>query len=182
MIKDRFDIWRNNNFLSVQCIPVHGFDTKMSQLFFGTAFLKVFVKIHRKTHDMASFYGKFTELACNFTKKKNHRRRFLVDFAKFFRTHFWQNTSGWLFLKWTSKCRINKNKLNNLPGSLFCLCMIFNLLYNWRYDCLRNTTPKQDAHSKFSPNEVPTWLFKNIIHYIYKKLVCKKLELRWQTN
>ena len=85
---------------------------------------------------------------------------------------------------WNERASVkkSKNKLNNLPGSLFCLCMIFNLLYNWRYDCLRNTTPKQDAHSKFSPNDVPTWLFEIIIHFFYKKLVCKKLELRWQTN
>ena len=57
-------------------------------------------KIHRKAPVSESLLLKQTPVeACNFIKKRLCQRCFPVNFAKFFRTPFSQNTSGRLLLK-----------------------------------------------------------------------------------
>ena len=59
---------------------------------------KKFRKIHRKTPVPVSFFNKVAGSACNLLKMRLWHGCFPVDFAKFLRTSFSQNTSGRLLL------------------------------------------------------------------------------------
>ena len=62
--------------------------------------LKIFAKFTEKQLRQSLFFNKAAGMrpeACNFIKKRLWRRCFPVNFAKFIRTPFLQNTSGGCF-------------------------------------------------------------------------------------
>ena len=67
--------------------------------------LRNFAKFIGKQKCQSLFLNKIKPEACNFIKKRPWHRYFPVNFAKFLRTPFLQNTSGQLFLRWNkTKC------------------------------------------------------------------------------
>ena len=61
-------------------------------------FLEISQKWQENTCARVSFLIKLEASACSFIKKRLWHRCFPVNFAKFLRTSFLQNTSGWLLL------------------------------------------------------------------------------------
>ena len=71
-----------------------------SHMFFKIGVLKNFANF-TETPMLESLLNKVAVLeAWNFIKKRLQHRCFLVNFAKFLRTSFLQNTSGSCFWKW----------------------------------------------------------------------------------
>ena len=81
------------------------------ELFYQKSVLRNFKKFTGKTYARVSFLIKLQTSTCNFIKKETQAHVFFpVNFTKFLRTHFLQNTSGWLFLKTRSKIKLKRTK------------------------------------------------------------------------
>ena len=66
--------------------------------------LRKFTKFTGKHLRQSLFFNKVAGTACNFIKKRPWHRCFPVNFAKFLRTAFSQDTCGWLLLYFWRYC------------------------------------------------------------------------------
>ena len=82
-------VWQSNKCTSLLYIKRPFADVLQNRCFYK------FRKFDRKTHVLGSLFNNNAGLkACNFMKKRLQYRCFPVNIAKFLRTHFLQNTSG----------------------------------------------------------------------------------------
>ena len=127
----------------------------------------------KSTCARVSFLIKLQHQTCNFIKKRVRHRCFPVNFAKFLRTSFLQNTSVWLLLALGVK---------KVKRAIFILKIYqvrleqVNLLVYWPYWLCFNQKQKNNISYKILAN----WLFLDLLlsaFFLKKKKEMKQNKL-----